>query len=65
MKERNSKQKLIAIAIGAAVLLNIPILETVNKKILVFGFPLLYFYVFLIWMVLIVLLYRLAHQKSK
>lgn len=63
MKERNSKQKLVALAIGAAVLLNIPILETVNKPQLVLGFPLLYFYVFIIWFILIILLYRIAKNK--
>jgi glucan phosphoethanolaminetransferase (alkaline phosphatase superfamily) len=63
MKERNSKQKLIALAIAAAVLLNIPILETVNKPLLLFGFPLLYFYVFLVWLVLIIILYRLSRRN--
>lgn len=63
MKERNSKQKLIALAITTAVLMNIPILETVNKPLLLFGFPLLYLYVFFVWLVLIVMLYRLARRN--
>lgn len=63
MKERNSKQKLIALAIAAVVFLNIPILETVNKPILLLGFPLLYFYIFGVWIILIVILYRLSRRN--
>jgi hypothetical protein len=63
MKERNSKQKLIALAIAAVVFLNIPILETVNKPLLLFGFPLLYFYIFSVWIILIVILYRLSRRN--
>jgi hypothetical protein len=62
MKERNSRQKLIALALAAAVLLNIPMLETANKKSLVLGFPLLYFYVFTVWAILIFLLYKLSKK---
>jgi hypothetical protein len=63
VKERNSKQKLIALAVAAAVLMNIPILETVNKPILLLGFPLLYFYLFLVWLIIIVVLFWLSRRN--
>jgi glucan phosphoethanolaminetransferase (alkaline phosphatase superfamily) len=63
MKERNSKQKLIALAIAAAVLMNIPILETVNKPILLLGFPLLYLYIFTVWLIIIIILFRLSRHN--
>lgn len=63
MKERNSRQKLVALAIAAGVLLNIPLLETVNKKTLVFGIPLLSFYIFFVWLILLFLLFRLSKNS--
>lgn len=64
MKERNTRQKLLALAITTAVLLNIPVMETVNKRVLLFGIPLLYFYIFLVWLIFIFILYRLTRNTE-
>jgi hypothetical protein len=63
MKERNVRQKLAALALGGLVLLNLPILGTVNKLVLVSGIPLLYWYVFGVWFLLLVLLFRLSRKE--
>lgn len=65
MKERNVRQKLGALALVGLVLLNLPILGTVNKPVLVAGIPLLFWYVFGVWVLLLVLLVRLSKQEKK
>lgn len=62
-RERNTKQKLVTIAVTAFVLLNIPILQTVNKPLLIWGVPVLYLYVFFIWVLLIVCIYFLSRKR--
>ena len=62
MKERNSRRRLIALAIAVAFLLNAPILQTVNKPTLLFGIPLLYLYVFVVWLVLIIIMYMYSSK---
>lgn len=65
MKERNVRQKLGALALVGLVLLNLPILGTVNKPVLVAGIPLLFWYVFGVWALLLVLLVRLSKLEKK
>ena len=52
---RDSKinKRLVALFLLGCVLLNFPILSLVNLKILIFGLPLLYVYIFSIWCLLI------------
>ncbi|HPI12013.1 MAG TPA: hypothetical protein PLK63_13310 [Catalimonadaceae bacterium] len=63
MKERNVRQKLAALALAGLVLLNLPILGTVNKLVLVSGIPLLFWYLFGVWFLLLVLLFRLSRKE--
>lgn len=65
MKERNVRQKLGALALVGLVLLNLPILGTVNKPVLVAGIPLLFWYVFGIWAMLLLLILRLSKQENR
>ena len=48
-------KRLVALFLLGFILLNYPILSLVNFDILVFGFPLLYIYIFGIWGLLIFL----------
>ena len=52
---RDSKinKRLVALFLLGCVLLNFPILSLVNLEILIFGLPLLYVYIFVIWFFLI------------
>ncbi len=52
---RDSKinKRLVALFLLGCVLLNFPILSLFNLKILIFGLPLLYIYIFGIWCLLI------------
>jgi len=62
MKERNLNQKMVALALVGVILLNLPLLATVNKLILLQGIPLLFWYLFGIWFLLLVLLFKLTRR---
>lgn len=51
--ESRRSEKLVALAMAAAVALNYPILHLFGGSSLVLGLPLLYLYLFLVWAVVI------------
>ena len=56
--------KLVGTFFMAFVLLNFPIISIFGKNIFVRGIPLLYLYVFLVWLLIIVLLIVILRQKK-
>ena len=60
-------KRLVALFLLGCVLLNYPILSLVNLKILIFGLPLLYVYIFGVWCLLISLtaLATLFHSRKR
>jgi hypothetical protein len=66
---RDSKinKRLVALFLLGCVLLNFPILSLANLEILIFGLPLLYVYIFVIWFFLIGLtaLVTLFHSRER
>lgn len=61
--DRNSK--IIGITSIAIVLLNFPIISLFGKKVFLFGFPLLYFYIFFVWLILIIVTSIFLDQRDK
>ncbi len=61
--ERNSKL-LITFAVFLA-LFNYPLLDIVDQRELWFGFPVLYFYMFIVWGLMIFVVARIVRQKTK
>jgi hypothetical protein len=59
------RQKLILLSILLLVLLSYPFISIANKIELAGGFPVLYLYIFLVWLITIIVLYLLADQKQK
>ncbi len=56
MKRKNiTSQRLILIFIGGCLLLNYPLLSIFSRSQLMAGIPLLFFYVFATWLLLIFL----------
>jgi hypothetical protein len=53
--ENKKSKRLVALFLFGFVLLNYPILSLLNISITVFGFPLLYIYIFGVWGLLILL----------
>jgi hypothetical protein len=62
--ENKKSKRLVALFLLGFVLLNYPILSLLNVDFMVFGFPLLYVYIFGVWGLLI-LLSALAVGRSK
>lgn len=54
--------RLAAISLLGLVLLNFPLLSTVSKGKLFAGIPVLFFYLFLVWAVLLVLIWQTVKQ---
>ncbi|MDD3722429.1 MAG: hypothetical protein PHW92_08070 [Lutibacter sp.] len=61
MKKRH-QQKLIVLSILLLCLFNIPIILIFNSSTTFMGFPLLYFYIFFIWIVSIIVSYVILRK---
>ena len=57
--------RLAALFLLGAVLFNYPILSLANLNRMVWGIPLLYFYLFSVWGLLILLMVLVTRRKSK
>ncbi|OGS71038.1 MAG: hypothetical protein A3F91_13425 [Flavobacteria bacterium RIFCSPLOWO2_12_FULL_35_11] len=56
MKKRH-QQKLIVLSLMLLFLLNVPVLLIFNSSTTFIGFPILYFYIFFVWIVSIIVSY--------
>jgi hypothetical protein len=65
MNEEHKTQKLILFSILLLILLSYPFISIINKTVLVGGFPVLFLYIFLVWIFAIIILQRLSEQKQK
>lgn len=52
--KRRHQQKIILISIFLILLWNIPAIMLFNADSMIFGFPILYFFIFITWLVAIV-----------
>ncbi len=57
-------KRLIALFLLGYILLNNPILSLFNLPRLIFGIPLLFFYIFGVWILLIILVVLIVSSKS-
>jgi len=62
--ENRKNKRLVALFLFGLVLLNYPILSLLNISITIFGFPLVYIYIFGIW-ALLIFLSALVMSRSK
>jgi hypothetical protein len=58
-------QKLFMLSLLALLLFNFPILSIFNIQENINGMPLLFLYIFLVWLLLIVLIFRVVQKGSK
>lgn len=67
MPHKTSKnQKLVAVFLLGFAFFNYPLLQIFNKPTTVFGIPVLYVYIFLVWLILILLTINIIESfKSK
>lgn len=60
---KNRVAKIVSGALLAFILLNFPILGLFGKPYFLFGLPVSYLYVFIVWLLLIVFLYQMLRDK--
>ncbi|MEW6164437.1 MAG: hypothetical protein AB1642_05190 [Pseudomonadota bacterium] len=63
-RSRLTTQRLAAIFLLGCLLFNYPVLALFNKAVAVFGFPVLYAYVFLAWLGFIVLVALVVERRQ-
>ena len=64
VKRTIANQKLIGLFLLASVLLNFPIIGIFGRSVLVMGIPLLYLYIFLVWLLLIVAIAMVVERQN-
>lgn len=62
--ERMIRRRLIALFLFGAVLFSYPVLSLFNQEILIFGYPLFYVYLFVLWAILIALVAVVSRAHS-
>jgi multisubunit Na+/H+ antiporter MnhE subunit len=56
-------ERLVGLLVAGAVLLNFPLLSVFSVKRLIFGIPLLYVYLFSVWVLLIVVMALILRER--
>ncbi|MBS1741459.1 MAG: hypothetical protein JST81_00375 [Bacteroidetes bacterium] len=65
MPEHIRRPKYVLLSILLLLLISYPILSLPNKIKLLGGIPVLLFYLFIVWLVIIVLAYRISEENPK
>jgi hypothetical protein len=65
MHNKLKRQNLSLFSILLLVLFTYPFIALADKPVMVKGIPLLYLYILIVWIIAIVILYRLTASKKK
>jgi Na+/H+ antiporter NhaC len=65
MQSKSKRQKLILISILLFIAFTYPIISIANKAQLVADIPVLFLYILIVWIIAIIVMYRLAERKQK
>jgi len=65
MQNKLTKQKLTLFSVLLLLLFTYPVISIVNKVSFVAGIPVLFLYVFIVWIIAIIILFRVADRKPK
>ncbi|GAK89972.1 hypothetical protein JCM19298_1011 [Nonlabens ulvanivorans] len=61
MKKRH-QQKLVILSIGLVIFLNLPIIFIFNNDIDILGIPLLYAYIFFVWLLSVIITFTVLKK---
>lgn len=64
MKQKIRNDKLILFALLIIVLLTYPLVALFDVRSFIIGIPILYFYMFFVWLIAVVIIKRLADKKK-
>ena len=62
MIQKRQELRIVMFVLGI-FLINFPMLSVFNKSIFVFGIPLIFFYTFLLWAIIIFMTFRLSKKQ--
>ncbi|MBL7702336.1 MAG: hypothetical protein JNM14_08805 [Ferruginibacter sp.] len=65
MPARLKKQKLTLFSVLLMLLFTFPLISVANRAAVFAGIPVLFLYIFIVWIVAIIILYRIAETKQK
>jgi hypothetical protein len=65
MQNKKKNQNLIFLSILMLIMLSYPLISLANKMQLLFGIPMLYLYIFVVWVTVIIISIRLIEVKEK
>ena len=65
MQSKLKQQKLIIFSVLLLVLFTYPVVSIANRSALAAGIPVLFLYIFIVWIIAIIVLYRIAERKQK
>lgn len=65
MRKGLAGQRLVAVFIAGLLLLNYPVLSLFDRPLVVFGLPLLHFYLFSVWLVLILVVAWIVERGAR
>jgi TRAP-type C4-dicarboxylate transport system permease small subunit len=65
MQSKLKQQKLTLLSVLLLILFSYPIISIANKHTLIAGFPILYIYIFVVWILAIALLYLITEGKQR
>jgi hypothetical protein len=65
MQSKLKRQKLVAASILLFVAFTYPIVSIANQATLIAGIPILFLYILIVWIIAIIILYRLADHSPK
>jgi hypothetical protein len=65
MQSKLKQQKLTLFSVLLLALFTYPLVSIVNKAALISGIPVLFLYIFIVWIIAIIILYLIAERKQK
>ena len=65
MQSKLKQQKLTLFSVLLLVLFTYPLISIANRAALAFGIPVLFLYILIVWIIAIIVLYRIAERKQK
>jgi tryptophan-rich sensory protein len=65
MQSKIKQQKLTLFSVLLLIIFTYPIVSLANRAMVVAGIPVLFLYIFVVWIIAIVILYRIAEGRQK
>lgn len=65
MQSKLKQQKLTLLSVLLLVLFTFPFISVANRSAMFSGIPVLFLYILIVWIITIVVLYRIAEGKQK